>query len=116
MSNIELVALFDFEVLNSEQQPEDKRWGEGSIRITTDKEPVTAEDFQEIAKAIFKKGGYAQVAVKSVFYDDDGLFNALNKPDPVIDDSYVIDQAGEAGILDGEHDVITGEVVNDDNK
>jgi hypothetical protein len=109
--NIELVALFDFERLNSENYPENERYGEGSIRIGVDKVPETAEDFTEIAKAIFKNGGYAQVAVKSVFFDDDGLFSALKSPDKV-DNSYVIDQAGEAGILD-EDEVVIGEVVDD---
>lgn len=114
MPNIELVALFDFERLNSEQYPEDERYGEGSIRISTDKEPETAEDFTEIAKAIFKKGGYAQVAVKSVFYDDEGLFENLGAPpkEGTVDNSYIIDQAGEAGVLDG-NEVIIGEVVDD---
>lgn len=114
MADIDLVAIFNFERLNSEQYPEDQRYGEGSIRIKTDKEPKTDEDFTEIAKAIFKKGGYAAVAVQSVFYDDDGLFNALGEPQPVIDDSYVIDKSGEAGVLDTEPEVIQGEVVNDD--
>lgn len=114
MPNIELVALFDFERLNSEQYPETERYGEGSIRLSVDKEPETQEDFQEIAKAIFRNGEYSQVAVKSVFHDDEGLFNALGEPEPVVDDSYVIDKSGEAGVLHSDTpDVIIGEVVDE---
>lgn len=106
----ELVAIFAFERLNSQQYPEDERYGEASIRISTDKEPESQEDFDEIAKAIFKKGGYAAVAVKSVFYDDEGLFNHLEKPDPVSHDKKFAVQQKKTVTFD---EVIQGEVVDE---
>lgn len=114
MPNIELVALFDFERLNSEQYPEDERYGEGSIKILVDKEPKTQEEFDEITKAIFRNGQFAKVALKHVLHDDDGLFSNLGAPGQEVDDSYVIDQSGEAGVLtEGEPDVIAGEIVDE---
>lgn len=99
----ELVVLFDFERLNSEKYPENERYGEGSIRISTDKEPETEEEFKEIARAIGKNGNYSAVAVKSVFYDDNGLFSALKKPEPVSHDrKYAANNKPENEVLQGE--------------
>lgn len=106
----ELVALFDFERLNSEQYPEDERYGEGSIRISTDKEPETEEDFREIAKAIFRNGQYAAVAVKSVFYDDAGLFSKLSKPDSVSHDRKHSVEQKKTATFD---EIVQGEVVDE---
>lgn len=106
----DLVALFDFEKL--EPESEEKRYGEGSIKIEAEWEPKTEEDFLEITKAIFRRGGYAQVALKHVFYDDNDLFSRLNNPEAAANDEneYHIDAKGSAGVLD---DMITGEVVDE---
>lgn len=99
----ELVVLFDFERRDPKQYPENERYGEGSIRISTDKEPETEEDFKEIAKAIFRNGQYNAVAVKSVFYDDNGLFSALEKPIPVSRDrKHSVNNKPENEVLQGE--------------
>lgn len=103
----DLVALFDFEKLNPDS--EDKRYGEGSIQINTEREPESEEDFLEITKAIFRRGGYAQVALKHVFYDDNDLFSRLQKPE-TSNDTYNLDATGPAGILD---ETIPGEVVDE---
>jgi hypothetical protein len=79
----ELVVIFVGERLNSENLPIDERYVEGSIKINTDREPETQEDFNEIAKAIGRNGDYASVGVKQVLYDDEGLFSKLPKPGSV---------------------------------
>lgn len=111
----ELVALFAFKRLNAEEYPEDERYGEGSIKIVAEREPETQEDFTEIAKAIFQKGEFEEVAVTKVFYDDENLFknlvapNETSSPD-IIQPTYIITDSGPAGIMD---DVIEGEIVDE---
>lgn len=113
MSDIELIAMYNFERLNSEQYPEDERYGESFIRISVPREPETVEDFQEVTKAIFRAGKFSQVALMSVFHYDEELFDKLTNSAENVDNSYVIDQVGEAGVLD-QPETIVGEVVNDD--
>lgn len=73
------IANFAFTRPESALRPKDQMHGIGAIRIQTDKVPETAEDFQEIAKVIFRSnpGQYATVGVESLeptdtFIDDSG--------------------------------------------
>lgn len=102
----ELVVIFVGERLNSEQLPVDERYVEGSIKIDTDREPKTQEEFDEISKAIGRKGKYKAVAVKQVFYDDEGLFSKLPKPD-------TSDQSRVGPKTATIEEIIQGEVVDE---
>ncbi|QFG12287.1 Hypothetical Protein OBI_RACECAR_192 [Arthrobacter phage Racecar] len=73
------LANFAFTRPESALRPKDQMHGVGTIRIQTDKVPETAEEFQEIAKTIFRAnpGQYETVALESLeptdtFIDDSG--------------------------------------------
>lgn len=55
MPEIKLIAEYTFEHSDSAFRPKDMRWGSGTIPITTDHEPVTQEDFDEISRYIAKE-------------------------------------------------------------
>lgn len=55
MPEIKLIAEYTFEHSDSAFRPKDKRWGSGTIPITTDHEPETQEDFDEIARYLAKE-------------------------------------------------------------
>jgi hypothetical protein len=69
------LAHFAFTRPDSAFLPENQRHGVGTVRIQTDKEPETAEEFQEIAKTIFRSnpGQYDTVGVTSLETTDDFL-------------------------------------------
>lgn len=112
MSDIELIAMYNFERRNAEQYPEDERYGESFMRISVPRLPETVEDFNEVTKAIFRNGEFNQVALMQIFHYDENLFSKLVEAHEKVDNSYVIDQAGEAGVLD-QPETIVGEVVDD---
>lgn len=60
-------VAYAFRHRESALRPDDQMWGEGTMPITTDKEPETQEDFDEIAKTVFRAGNdYAEVKIKHV--------------------------------------------------
>lgn len=91
-----LIVLFSFERANSQWFTEENRYGEGSCKVWTEREPETQEDFTEIAKAIFDREKYSQVGITKVFYDDNDLFVNLKNPEKPID--FKIDANNSAGI------------------
>lgn len=71
------LANYSFKHPDSALRPKDQLWGNGTVHINTDKVPVTAEEFKEIAKEVFRigNGSYESVAITSlepldIFTDD----------------------------------------------
>jgi hypothetical protein len=67
------LAHFAFTRPDSALRPDNQRHGVGTVRVQTDKEPETAEEFQEIAKTIFRSspGQYETIGLTSLETTDD---------------------------------------------
>ena len=57
---------YAFQVADSEDKPDNERWGFGRVPIETEVEPTTDEDFKEIARTIGLKNGYDTVRLQHV--------------------------------------------------
>lgn len=74
-------AHYAFQVADSEDKPEDERWGFGRVPIETEVEPTTDEDFKEIARTIGRKNGYDTVRLQHVTAVDDAKMSGSGEDD-----------------------------------
>lgn len=72
-----LVAYFEFEVLNPEEFDASERAGEGTMQIWAEREPETVEEFAEVSRQIGLAGKFGKVRILSLFHDDNNAFQNL---------------------------------------